>query len=337
MNPKLTNNIKNVLERLKTQELEFHIIASFGIFEKYVTNKPLFILDENKLTSKTEKNFGFYVLPNAIRGIFKSINFHAAGNSSLNDKLFAPSILNYYTSAFHNLETFLALNGILYFFPSIIKNEEKIESVNQLTVLRYSFKKNKWCIEGGKLSHKDRWFELKRIFSDEINTPTVFLNLFDYFFKASYHNKIIKNPIFAKYYKNKKPILYKENIDEFLKLISNTRHLSAYNSFGSDPTVIGDLINHDIYSDDGIDLQAKYYHYLSKRFMEINLENITHIINELRINSKIKEAVWLTTLNEYFDEVKFNKIEDKNLMNNLIELYNWLRNSKKRKLKTTYA
>lgn len=138
-------------------------------------------------------------------------------------------------------------------------------------------------------------------------------------------------------YKDKKPILYEENIDEFLKLISNTRHLSAYNSFGSDPTIIGDLINHDIYSDDGIDLQAKYYHYLSKRFMEINLENITHIINELRINSKIKEAVWLTTLNEYFDEVKFNKIEDKNLMNNLIELYNWLRNSKKRKLKTTYA
>ena len=61
------------------------------------------------------------------------------------------------------------------------------------------------------------------------------------------------------------------------------------------------------------------------------------IINNLKMTAKVKKTIWLTTLEEFFDEIRFDKINELNLKNNLLELSNWLKTSNKRKLKTTYA
>jgi hypothetical protein len=293
-----------------------------------VSTVPDFISKDIIGIDSSLKNSSFYVLPNAIRAIFKAINFYISGDMSLNEKLYAPAVLNFYTSAFHALESFLATNGILYFLPWLEGNTSRY--YQRLMVLRYCHG-NQWKIEPAEMNHVSRWKELRCFFKDEASTPPSFIRLFNYFFNYGMcENSILKN--FLPDLKNKKND-YKDYVDQFLKKIPEIRHLSAYESFGSQPEVYSELLSGKSISIAGIDYQVNLYKSMAKELMTISLQTINELINENKFNSLSKKATIATIFYNIFDIPEFKKVPDPLLKANLLELKDWINRDRKRKLK----
>lgn len=232
-----------------------------------------------------------------------------AGVLCNNKGLLGPAILNFYTSSFHNLESFLALNGIMYFYPTLVWscNERQIDY--KQTVIRYC-KNNKWKYEYSKLSHKNRWAELKRFFNQETKTPDFILKLFDYFFQASFHNESIEKLKNFDAFKNRKHITYEDKLDEFLNRISNTRHSAAYNSFGSDPNVIDEMINREGVNPKLVNLQANSYESFSENFFNYCIDLVYELINYIDINNETRKYLFFTTYYDTFDDVIIENIKN---------------------------
>jgi hypothetical protein len=332
MNTNLKNNVKNVFTKIDSGEIEYFPFVQMGKYENYITREPLFIKENGKLTCKAENYFGFYIIPNLIISVLKSINFHSAGNLNLKNHLYAPSILSYYSSAFINLKGFLGLHGIIFCKATYQDHLGAHISNDKSTILKYAKNSNRWVIENCGTNHFDRWFKLKDIFKKANEAPKVFLDLFEYFFNASIQNRLINDPIFSHFYKNKNPIKFEDKFEKLLELIAEIRHQSTYNSFGSTPEAFDSARNGEYYSRNALAAQTKLYSNLSEYFIEVNLKNIASIINECKLNTKSKSAILQILVGEAFDEVELSIIQNKELKKNIAHLYKWLTNEKMMKL-----
>lgn len=200
-------NIKKIVSGINEKKVEYQYFYQLCKGNNNVSTVPDFISKDIIGINSSLKNSSFYVLPNAIRAIFKGINFYISGDMSLNEKLYAPAILNFYTSAFHALESFLATNGILYFLPW---SEGNIKYYQKLMVLRYCHG-NQWKIDPAAMNHVSRWKELRFFFKDEASTPPSFIRLFNYLFNSG----MCENSNLAK----KFPILKKKGMTMEIMLI----------------------------------------------------------------------------------------------------------------------
>jgi len=308
MNKELLNNIKKVYSKIDSNEIKFNLILSGSDTSNQVSLTPYFRKDDIDSSTITT-DLGFYILVNSIKSLFKSINYHIAGKICENNSLLAPTILNYYTSAFHNLESILALNGIMYFIPTAtIDNDKKTVDLKKQTLVRYS-KNNKWKIESSKIGHTNRWLELSRIYTNETNTPDTFLILFDYLFGASFQNNLVDKYEHYKWFSNKQKIYYKDNIYAFYKLIPKTRHMSAYNSLGSDVQVIDAVVNGDSISNEAISKHAKMFGVFSNSFLNLCLDEIIAIIQNIDMKKNSKKAILQAIYLDYFDKVEFTQLD----------------------------
>lgn len=316
MCPIILSNIKKIINEINSGNLEFNPFVPLGVNDHYITTKPIITLENKTYTTKSINHLSFYILPHAIRALLKSINFHISGDLLIGKKLYSSTILNYYSSSYANLESFLALNGILYFYPIYTIKEEKVIVDYSLKALRFSTKKSKWIIENRKLSHKERWYEMKKIYRYEKDAPLYILNLFNYFFKSDFYNKINNND----------EITYEKYIDKFYKIISNIRHDSAYNSQGIDIGIIYEQMNGEDISESKISMHEQSFKYLSESMIMVNSKKINLIIEKCKISDETRKAIFLTTINEPFDEVIIERIENQIMKKEVKNIYNWLIN-----------
>ena len=213
---------------------------------------PWFYYDKkNELQSPQQIIFGVYAFSNIIRNILISISFIQAGELLRTNDFIASSIMNYYTSAFHLLKSFLAINGriiiekvlgTLVLGPNW--SEHKILDPPVEVIVAKLTKKNIWKFEPRKRAHYNRWKEIEPILlKNEENLYGLFIAFLKYIL------------LYGSY----TPSDDDEIIREGLKRLCDIRHESVYMGYGYDDYAFDRMINKESYGA-GLDLKVEYYH-----------------------------------------------------------------------------
>jgi hypothetical protein len=182
----------------------------------------------NELQSPQEAFFGFYVLRNAVRGIFLGLRNMQAGDLLRKYDFFSASVTSYYTAAFHLLSSFLAWNGrviIENLLPVKViedKNGEKrVQSIldhsSHPIIIAILTKNNTWKFEGRSRTHGTVWNELEHILLKRADKITAF---FTSFFKYILHYENSLSEI----------NLVRKGIQRLIEV----RHESIYRGYGYD-------------------------------------------------------------------------------------------------------
>ncbi len=308
-------------------------VEDFPIMELDVDgffNTPAFD-SEPSLVCLQEDYLGFYVVPIALANYFRSINFLIAAQSSLELKLYAPSVAMSYTAAYHTVGAFLALNGRLWLDepPLRVENQGglsrgqsgKIYTGYNKPVIAKLTKRNRWVYEDRKRSHKARWSELGCLFrSSDSKIPKSFQNLFDYSFKGS-HKRVddlidyVRNP-------EKYRLGIRDCMTDFFGNIPLARHFSQYAGFGGDPHVHSALMNGDYVDPERLgDLAEAYYSFSHGLGMEVCRE-LCELQSSLGISSDLREKIMIRVhWPQPVDEPRTELIEDDELRERFSELW----------------
>jgi hypothetical protein len=321
MNEQFKSVITRALKRINQGEIQFGLV---GISDKELTPEPRFFRTEKNGIGCYQKEYlGFYVLRAAYRGILLSINFLVAGDNNLSKKLLGPSVTNYYTSAYHILGAFLALKGRIIFERQIIWDDKTLAPENQFAVA--SFTKGKWNLQKKKWGHAGKWQEIKQLRLTEY--PNSFIHLFKYWFKFRVKENISMTEYVAGLVKGEKigtPLDINDIPDEFLNRITTSRHASIYESFGSEPEVMANIVNGDAFSDNGIDYQAKAYQQFCYEFLRENVNDLLNIIGEINVSKETKMYLRLAIFQPWFDDQQIDLVDDVELRNNITKAKSWI-------------
>lgn len=295
MNPTLLSDINNTINKIDIGEIRFLMSAgekTLGIYPSI--NAPQYFSDQ-------EEYFSFYLLRNLLRGLFLSINSMVAGKNCLEKDLFAPATTLFYSSAFHTLNSYLATNGIVLIKPV---NRKTQETIKDLIKAKFVLDKKKWTIEKFNAKHTRRWLLLEQIFKNKgVIIPDSFNNLFNSFYNLESHNRNINDPILKEYYKDATPITFQNKLKDFLEMIANKRHTSIYESFGSTPEIVQDLINRDSLSDKGIDAHSTAFGKFASDFFDEVINTTTDkIVSNLTLENASRSALIHSVFNPWFDE-----------------------------------
>lgn len=313
--------IIKAFKRINNGEVQFGLA---GISEKELTPEPRFFRTEKSRIGCYQKEYlGFYVLRSAYRGILLSINFLVAGDNNLSKKLLGPSVTNYYTSAYHILGAFLALKGRVIFERQIIWDDKTLAPENQFAVA--SFTKGKWNLQKKKWGHAGKWQEIKQLRLTEY--PNSFIHLFKYWFKFRIKENISMTEYMDRLVKGEKigtPLDINDIPDEFLNRITMSRHISMYESFGSEPEVMANIVNSDAFSDNGIDFQAKAYQQFCYQFLRECVDELSCVIEEINISRKARMNLWVAIFQPWFDDQQIDLVDDEVLRNDIKKVESWI-------------
>lgn len=331
-NEVLLNNLRKTINRINENSLPFVP----GDIPNSFSTHPKFDIIQNQIISPHSSTFSIYALKMALRGVLLGANYLIAADLSKNQKLHGPAILSYYTTCFQLLHSYLALNGLVIIDPVLPVFSAKDKGFNLQAILAiFSANNSKWTFNKIRRNHEGRWYNLKQIFTKGDDVPLCFRNLFD-----SWYGHLIKEdiPLCDKIDANMHgrkigtPLSVIDKIDEFLSRISETRHFSLYNSFGSDPKIVEDLQNRDIFCDIGIDRQVIIFKRFTYEFYTLCLYELKQLINSMRFNKKTRQYLLLLVSSPDFDEPQIELIEQETIRNDLNLLYNWFFNSRQKKL-----
>jgi hypothetical protein len=306
MHNSLLFDISKTLKKIDTGEV--NLGASLG-----KNNLGIFpsLESEKSYLSDQSEYFSFYLLRTVFRGIYLSVNFLAGGAKCQKENLYSPSTLLFYSSAFHTLNAYLAINGRVIVKPVLSKpvlgiNQKILQDVS--IIAYFNFENKLWSINKIKPKHTNRWLELIHIFGVRKNDciPESFKNLFRSLYNPDFYNRIIKNSIFKENYMDDKEINIETKLKEFLELIAQKRHTSVYNSFGSNPEVVHDIENGDTFSDFGIDFHSNAFAQFSNEFFEELLDLTIKLLQNITIGAESKKALYQAIYTPSFDTPVLN-------------------------------
>lgn len=296
MNPTLLSDINNTINKIDTGEIRFLMSAgkkTLGIYPSI--NAPQYFSDQ-------EEYFSFYLLRNLLRGLFLSINSMVAGKNCLEKGLFAPATMLFYNSAFHSLNSYLSINGIVLTHACQKETQKTIKNLSIKAM--FSSEKKNWTIEKFRVKHTNRWLLLEQVFKRKgVIVPDSFTNLFNSFYNPKYYKQEINNPLLKDYNYNSEPITFHNKLNEFLKMIANQRHFSVYQSFGSTSEIFQEIINRDSLSDRGIDANAITFSKFANEFFDEVINTTTDkIVSNLTLENASRSALIHSVFNPWFDE-----------------------------------
>ena len=311
MHKLLQSNVQRANDRVKDFPL-------FEINPDGFAMRPVF--GEPPLRCLRDQYFGFYVVPNAAAGLLRSVNFLVASDSALVQRLHAPSIAMSYTASYHVLSAFLALNGRLWidkpWFERRHENDKqsdsRIDSAGDGTrvVVARLTKGNSWIYEKGRRSHKARWRDLVSLFTpSDFKIPSSLQELFGYIYRGRHK----PCPDLLELLRNREKYRYqiREVLQAFLDEISDTRHVSLYRGFGSDPAVWEALVNRDTHDASLLDLQARAFRDFAFRFASEVSQELHSLLRTLSLPSSLAEKIGLRVyLAEYLDEPEVGLVAD---------------------------
>jgi len=312
--PKIDPKFIEVLR--KSTKDRFSLVAKLA--EKSLTSLPWFYNGNSRINSPQSSFFGFYAFRNIVRGIVLGVNYFKSGNVLCKKNLFSPSISMYYTSAFHFLHSFLALNGRVIIDPVLgpvqVEIDEKVSSLcykrldkHPDVIIAILTDDNKWVFEKRKRSHEKRWQELNQIFNErDYEIPKYFKELFKYLNSYGKYNDL------------------EANYKTLLKMISEVRHTALYTSYGYDDYVHDVMLNRDTDSSYGIDLKVRHFRAFAGLFLKDVLSQLIGLIKEVELDESIKLELKVSIITPPFETYNLHDLEDDAIYKMLSFLMDWL-------------
>ncbi len=305
-----------------------------GKSQQELTPEPRFYLNEKKLESFQYDYFGFYAIAKAYRGILLSINYLVAGDINLSKKLLGPSVSSYYTCAYHLLDSFLALKGRIIISKNTEWNNNRINIKDQFVIA--SFTKGKWHFQTKKWGHAGKWQELKQLRLKEY--PDSFIHLFKYWYNFRVKEKTSMSDYIKKRINGEHlgtPISIQDITDEFLKRITEARHESIYSSFGSEPEVMGNVVNGDTNSYTGIEYQAIAFKKFCYEFLNENINVLIEFLNIIHTIKKTRGLLRTVIFYYWFDVQQIDLISDIILRMKLHQIEDYLLSKRQKHIPPT--
>ncbi len=329
MDEQFRNILKKTIKRINSGEFEFTLI---GKQPKSIPLIPVFYEDSDKyLICYHIDTLGFFAVRCAFRGIFLSVNYLAAADQNFENRLYGPAINNYYTSAYHILSAFLALNRRMYLESQDYQWEYVGEQKFNIVA---SYSNGHWHFEKRKRGHFTKWNEISLL--RLIEYPDSLKQLFTFWFKDWLKEDIsVEEYLVRKLKKENMGVCFSINdkISELIKRFIETRHRSVYFSFGSDPQVVTDLVNNDALSTKGIELQANAFKNFTYQFLIENVELLTEFLNSVSIHKKTRAMLHTTILWPWFDQPKRQQIQNRELENKIRQLIDFFLRSRQMKIR----
>lgn len=329
MDEQFRNILKKTIKRVNSGEFEFTL---FGKEPKSIPLLPVFYEDIDKgLKCYQYDTLGFFAVRCAFRGIFLSVNYLVAADQNFESKLYGPAINNYYTSAYHILSAFLALNRRVY-LESQDYQWEGVEELKFNIVASYS--KGHWHLEKRKRGHFTKWNEISLL--RLIEYPDSLKQLFAFWFKDWFKEDIsVEEYLIRKIKKENLGACFSINdkISELMKRLTDTRHRSVYFSFGSDPRVATDIVNNDAFSTKGIELQANAFKNFTYQFLIENVESLTEFLNSVSIHKGTRDLLHTTILWPWFDQPKRQQVQNMELEKKIRQFIDFFPSSRQKKIR----
>lgn len=289
------------------------------ILEQGININPTFFKRNDQIKCVQEYFFGVYALRLIFRGLILATNHFVAGKNLEKEMLFGPAISCFYSASFHLLHSYLALNGKVFIEP--VKSTRLIEpsfspDIRKILLGVYQKKGNTWSFQVKSRNHKDKWAELKSLLALPKTRPESFSVLFCYFYGADLswvRSKEGHAFEFDKY--------LNDRMDGFIEMIANTRHFSIYQSFGSDPEVVDAIVNGETFNDRVMDSQMAAFSKFSEQLYFECLELVSLLVDGIKIDNAVREAISLLVFHPYFDTPKVSLVKNEELRFRLKWLY----------------
>jgi hypothetical protein len=296
-----------------------HSTFMMKIAEVALKPLPWFYEDNYNILSPQSSFFGFYAFRNVLRGILLGSNYFKSGNILFNRWLYSPSISMYYTSLFHFLHSFLALEGRIVIEPVMgpieVQVKEDSSTINHKLLSKHPdviiailTTINTWIFEKRNRSHKKRWQELNIIFNEHnYEIPHYFVKLFNYLNSYGPYDNI-KN----------------SDINNFLKEISEIRHKALYECFGFDDFAYDAAINKELEAGVGLGVKTKQFKLFASEFFKDILSKSIELIQKVKINAKIKMSLGISINTPPLELCDLQDFEDDEIYKMLYFLMDWL-------------
>lgn len=334
MKPLVATNIQQSFRRLSASVPDFHddfqaIAASDASYERpfalhgALTFRPVLYTDGSTINCAQAGYVGFYAFQQAIRSLLLGVNHHIAGDVLISSDLYGPAVASYYTSAYHAIHAWLALEGRVFFESPIWP----IASRSAAQAGRGPFiglltRNNSWIFESRQRNHRAKWREVRQAFPEPNDLPDAFHILFDYMYRGVFQQgadliDVIQNP-------DQYRIRLADRYTEFLNRIAETRHLSIYESFGSDPHIVEALWNRDAFSTRGIDNQSLHFGAFAGALLSNVASDIHDLIETLNPTPDVRTALLLSIHMPWFDEPQIDSISIRTLQSAVRTINDWI-------------
>jgi len=289
---------------------------------------PWFYRDiANELQSPQEAFFGFYILRNAVRGIFLGLRNIQAGDLLRKYDFLSASVTSYYTAAFHLLSSFLALNGRIIIenllSVKVLRRKNGVNHVKSiLAPSSYSIiiarltKNNTWKFENLSRTHKAVWRELEDILlkrTDEIET------LF-----TSFLEDIL-------YYDNS--ISGVDLVRKGIQRLIDVRHECIYRGYGYDDIAHDAITNHDHEISWDIERKSVNYRDFAIGLLTFSVDETVELKQKLDAKNwdSIQTLLMGSIITPPF-EIGVLTLSDKpKLTKDIVRIYDWVMDRKKHK------
>lgn len=236
-----------------------------------------------------------------------AVNFLVAGKCLLSRMHYAPAVAIFYTSAYHSLHAFLALNGRVIFDPVWWENDDPNNTQAIISILKSN---NKWQFEPRKRSHSQRWKELTQIFSPSNEViPSYYQHLFEHLYRGRMKKS---NTPFIEYLRDpiSNSITLRDALPDFLNDIAKIRHSSLYEGLGIDPGLYDALANRDCISETGYPERTNALEQFAYSSCEDVALQTLEIISGLTLNLELHKKIWLRIVYPWMDEPQMNDFAD---------------------------
>ena len=307
------------------------------LIEDCVPFRPILYLDGDTIHCAQDGFLGFYALQQSALQLLKSVNFHVAGNLLVSNGLYGPAIASHYTAAFRALHSFLAMEGHVIFdstsWPLPSRRSERFADHRHVAILT---KNNNWILERRVRNHQTVWAEVRQVFAARLDElPGYFHGLFDYMYRGQFEEQLTldvladvleRSPLddFIGRRLDEFRVKLSDRLPEFLQHISETRHRSIYESFGSDPYVHEAICNGEAFSSAGLENQSLEYRQFCESLLADVACDLLRIAESLTVSEEIALALFLTTYMTPFDKPQIDRIGTIKLKDALTRIHEWI-------------
>ena len=313
LNDLIISNIRKSLNIISQRGLSFSLNSGeLNFLPSFDRNKI-----DGQIVCAQADYFGFYALRSALRGLGLSTNFLVAGQRTLSDDLYGPTVVSLYTAAYHVVESLLALSGRVW--VNLQAHEDSSSATVPLIIVGCLTRDNSWIFENRRRTHLSRWKELRPILLDaDPHLLQCFQDLFQHFFRGRYKSRTpLKLYLEALDSANPLPIgepfSLREKVDEFLEMIAESRHTSHYGGFGSDPFAYEATINGELHNRKGMAARARAFEEFVRGVIDEMSTKLDEFLGELKLPETVKTALFLSVGFPWFDEPQYDLIQPKQL------------------------
>lgn len=290
-----------------------------------LTPWPVFYRADQTIECAQSDFFGFYALRRLLSSTLRAVNFQIAGALVATQRLYAPAVGLFYTSAYHALHSYLALNGVVIYgsFHWPFPEESPQGSGRPLQVAARLTKDNRWIFEPRRPSHARRWLELRPILRRPAgDIPDYFHRLFDAWFPGLRRDgatitEVLKDPVGTK-------ACLTDHLDLFLGRLAEARAEALYNAFGEDADVVDALANRDAFTTLGIERHSAELGLFSQELLQDVASTARLLLEKSQMSSEVRRMLIVSLIYPTHDPPRVDGWADNPVARDIQYIQDWL-------------